>query len=314
MHTTPRPNARRRTLLVLLLALLAPSAPAAAQGAAPIVGINSHLLTPQAVAQLKALGVRRVRTTMLWPLWTHPTYPISFAENVKRADEAGIKLTIVVHNWPGDAAVFKSGVNRQMMRDFGAFVAARARQFPTVEAWQLWNEQDVWWQAPFGASDGIEMRQRGRLYAEQLRIAYPLIKRANPRALVVTGGTAEDPGSGFLAGMMESRPPFDVVAIHAYGAWPRSRQRIATARRIVGPEAAIWVTEAGENTDDRNHLAAWRGIIEGNASERLAQRIYPYALEASGPEARHGLVIAGQRAPRPTFAWLRDWFARGGAR
>jgi hypothetical protein len=293
---------------VLLVVLFGSASIAFAETPKPVVGIGSHLLTPEAIAQLKELGIAHVRTTLLWPLWKHPTYPLSFAENVKRAHDAGLKLLIAVHNWPGDAPVFESGVNRNMMREFAQFVADRAKQFPDVEGWQLWNEQDLWVQAPFGASDHIDMRQRGRLYAEQLALAYPLIKKASPHTLVVSGGTADDPGSGFLEGMMESRPPVDAIAIHAYGAWPAARERIMTARRIVGDHAPIWVTECGQDAEDKVHLDVWRQVLQGNDTERLAARIYPYVLFTAGVD-NHGL-IRGDNSRRPTFDWMRQWLLK----
>jgi hypothetical protein len=276
----------------------------------PLHGINTHLLNPEAITQLRDLGVVHVRHTLYWPLWRDRGFPQAYAENLERAHAAGLRLTLVVHNWAGGAVV-GAGVDRRMMDEFATFVAARVRQFPQVEAWQLWNEQDLWVQTPFGASSNLPMVQRGRHYAEQLERAYPLIKRANPRALVVTGGTADHPSSGFLEGMMERRPPLDAVAIHAYGALPAFRDRVLSARAIVGDGTPIWVTEAGDDQsqrmDDRRHLQIWRGVLEGNDRERLAQRIYPYVLLAGDSELGHALVRAN-RAPRPTYNWLRGYF------
>jgi hypothetical protein len=275
----------------------------------PVHGLNSHLLDPAAVSQLRDLGVTHVRHTLYWPLWRNPGFPEAFAENVARAHRAGLRLTLVVHNWAGGAVV-GAGVSRRLMADFASFVVARARQFPHVEAWQLWNEQDLWVQAPFGASTNLPMVQRGRLYAEQLERAYPLIKRANPRALVVSGGTAEHPSSGFLQGMMESRPPVDAVAIHAYGAYPAFRERVLAARTIVGDHAPIWVTEAGDDAsqrqDDGRHLAIWRSVLEGNEREQLAARVFPYVLVAGDGERGHALLRADD-SRRPTYEWLRRY-------
>ncbi len=274
----------------------------------PIHGLNSHLLTPEAVAQLVDVGATHVRHTLYWPLWQNPGFPEAYAANLERAHRAGLRLTLVVHNWAGGPVV-GSGVSRRMMSQFTDFVVARVRQFPQVEAWQLWNEQDLWVQAPFGASSHVPMIQRGRLYAEQLERAYPLIKRANPRALVVTGGTADHPSSGFLQGMMERRPPLDAVAIHAYGAYPAFADRVRAARAIIGDGTPLWVTEAGddasERPDDSRHLATWRSILEGNARERIADRIYPYVLVAGETERGHGLLRADD-SPRPTYRWLRS--------
>jgi hypothetical protein len=281
-------------------------AAAGAVQARPVLGLNSHFLTPQAIAQLRDLGIRHVRHTLYWPLWQQqPGYPAAFRENVARAHAAGLRLLLVVHNWAG-GRVFRSGVNRRMMTDLGRFVAARAEELPQVEAWQLWNEQDVWVQAPFGASTNVSMEQRGRLYAEQMERAYPLIKRANPRALVVSGGTAAPVASGFLQGMMAATPPLDAVAIHVYGAFAAFRREALAAREIVGGHAPLWATEAGEETaSDSRQLAAWREVVEGNDRERLVSRIYPYVLEAGPTEPGHGLLRQDGRQ-RPTYQWLRQ--------
>src|SRR5690606_24318325 len=93
--------------------------------------------------------------------------------------------------------------------------------------------------------------------------------------------------------------------IHAYGSWEQARERILAARRIVGSSARLWVTECGsrshEVTESRQ-LADWRGTIEGNEREGLAERLYPYAL-LSG-EWGHSL-IGPSGSPRPTYQWLR---------
>ena len=148
------------------------------------------------------------------------------------------------------------------------------------------------------------MRQRGEHYAEQLSMAYPRIKQANRRAVVVSGGTAEHPSSGFLAGMMADRPPCDAVAIHAYGPWEQARERIVTARGIVG-DRPIWVTECGSRThevSESRQLSDWRSTIEGNEREGLAARLYPYALLA---ELR-GHSMIGPAGPRPIYGWVRQ--------
>src|SRR5690606_17227810 len=137
------------------------------------------------------------------------------------------------HNTRGE--VFHSRVGRDLQERMARFAAWTAR-LPACEAVQLWNEQDVWVQAPFGTGVGLGARECGRNYAAQLRLAYPRIKNANPRALVVSGGTADHPDDrwrGFLRGMMEEAPPVDAVAVHAYGPWSRARGIVAEAARIV---------------------------------------------------------------------------------
>lgn len=295
----------------------APLAAAEIQAGRPILGINAHMLTQEYIRHLQALGIRHVRTTVLWPWWREDAsaYRAAWKEVVDRSTDAGLRLLVVAHNWPSDRPVVASGVNTGMMDRFADFVADQARRFPSVEAWQLWNEQDLWVQAPFGAGRGLPMARRGEHYADQLRLAYPRIKQGNSRAVVVTGGTAEHPSSGFLAGMMESEPPCDAIAVHAYGPWGQSKERIAAARNIVGGHAPIWVTECGSRTheiSEAGQLADWRSAIEGNDRERLAARLYPYALLST---AWGHSLIGSNGAPRPAYSWVKGFMReRNGSR
>jgi hypothetical protein len=273
-----------------------------------VLGINSHLLTPEAIAKLRDLGITHVRHTLYWPMFEeHPDYPFGFRQDIARAHAAGLRLTVVVHNWFGpDTAVVHNRVDLAMMRRFAAFVAARAAEFPQVEAWQLWNEQDLWVQAPFGAGVGVPMYERGQNYARQLELAYPAIRKASPDALIVSGGLADHPDSGFLEGMLASRPPVDAIAVHGYGSWAEIRERALAARRLAAGHAPIWLTEAGmDAADDQRQLAAWRGIVEGNERERLAVRLYPYVLLSGVTEPGFGLFRRDGRTPRATYHWLR---------
>jgi hypothetical protein len=254
-----------------------------AQSEAPIVGINAHILTAEPIREIRALGIRHVRTTIYWPLWNRiPGFPQAFQELIDRCDDAGLRVLAVVHNWWPPDGVKPIGVDREMMNRFAEFVARRADQFPGIEAWQLWNEVDLWVQTPFGAGVGIPMIHRGRNYAEQLRLAYPLIKQASPSALVISSGTAEHPKSGFIRGMMEEAPPIDAVAVHGYEPWPAMQDRLKAAKRFTG-DLPIWLTEHGH----------WRAVVEGNDSSRSADRLYPYALDAG--EDRN-LTIRGTAA------------------
>lgn len=280
---------------------------------APLLGINTHLLTAAAIRQVRDLGLGHVRTTIYWPLWErdHEGYRSAMAAGLARTEAAGLEVLVVVHNAWGD--VFHTGVDPAMWDRFADWVAGLALRFPSVEAWQLWNEQEVWVQAPFGAgaTPRASGRETGRSYARQLELAYPRIKQANPRALVVTGGTADHPQGrwrGFLRGMMESEPPCDAVALHSYGLWSRARGMLTEAREAIGPRLPLWLTEFGMDRPDRfsedRHLETWRSVIVGNEREPLAARLYPYCLQTDPRHPGHGLFAPGG-APRPAYEWLR---------
>jgi hypothetical protein len=226
----------------------------------------------------------------------------------------------VVHQAPaGDFA------SRNLVyRSFAQFMEARVAEFPQVPAWQLWNEMDVAFTDLFGAGrSDVSMRQRGRYYAEMLKLAYPAIKRGNPKALVVTGGLASAIDGGFLEGMYDLQAPYDVLAIHTYG-FPLAlpfQSRGQTAWRIVKNHAdhrPVWNTEFGleravipENWKltraqvDSAQLEAWRTSVEGNAREHLYDRIYGYVL-AEGKDLGFDLIRV-DGSPRPAYQWLRAW-------
>src|SRR3954451_4068949 len=169
----------------------------------PSVGLVVHRLDQRSVAYVVDLGISEIRYTLYWSLWTDPVYRAEWKQGLERAVAAGLDPLVVVHQAPlGD---FQT--RRQVYRAFAEFVADRAEEFPEVTAWQLWNEMDVTFTDVFGAGHPeVSLRQRGRLYAEMLQLAYPAIKHANPRAGVVAGGITSGIVAGFLVG------PYDVRA------------------------------------------------------------------------------------------------------
>jgi hypothetical protein len=284
------------------------------------LGIVVHHLDQQTVAQVLDLGLRHIRYTLYWSLWDNPLYRKEWQEGLQRALQAGLDPLIVVHQPPfGD---FHS--RETVYRAFARFMQARAAEFPEVRAWQLWNEMDIAFTDVFGAGrPEISMRQRGRLYAEMLRLAYPAIKRGNPRALVVTGGIASAIDGGFLDGMYEEHAPYDVLAIHTYG-FPLLKpfdSRGSAAWRLMeahGDNRPLWNTEFGlepavipdswrlsRGQIDSVQLEAWRTSIEGNERWRTYDRIYGYVL-ADGKDLGFNLIRL-DGSPRPAYQWLKLW-------
>jgi len=209
-------------------------------------------------------------------------------------------------------------------REFASFMAERVAEFPQVQAWQLWNEMDVAFTPVFGAGrPEVSFRERGRLYSEMLRQAYPAIKQSNPNALVVVGGIASDIDGGFLEGLYEAGAQYDVLALHTYG-FPLElafRERGTVARRVMQRHhdtRPLWNTEFGlERTvipgysrltaaqTDSLHLAAWRASLEANAHNRLYDRVYGYVL-SEGTDLGFGLIRL-DGSERPAYVWLKSW-------
>ena len=76
---------------------------------------------------------------------------------------------------------------------FADFMAAMATRYPTIPFWELWNEMDVGFTDLFGAgvtggdSRPIPMAERGRMYAEMLKLAYPAIEDPGSPGPLTTG-------------------------------------------------------------------------------------------------------------------------------
>lgn len=292
-------------------------APIVAQAEPPILGMNVHEMKGSAYELLEEMGISHARNTIYLPLWdSNPAYRAGKAAQAKEARDRGIETMFVIHNAWGDVFSVEGTRERQRVRE-EALRSMReiAREIPEAEALQLWNEVDVWVQAPFGTADGEDAFDVGRNYGQWFIEAYRSLKAINPDLLLVTSGTADHSSGrweGFLEGMV-STPGFraDAVSIHAYGTWPRVREMALRARLIIDPTGIpLWITEGGTSTtgDDwspQQHASAWRSVIEGNNRERIASRFYPYCLETDPRYPAHGLFNV-DGSERPIVDYLRS--------
>lgn len=261
----------------------------------PELGIGMHQMSDEQIQMVRDLGIRFVRHTMYWAQIEPTTTPREYDaarlaywdDLVARCDRAGIILVVVVHqNAPGC-----SFANREeSYRRFAGFMADMAARYPTVRYWELWNEMDGAFTDLFGAQANVPMRDRGRMYAEMLKLAYPAIKQANPRALVLTGGmtdTDEFPRGIYEAG---GREFFDIMAIHTYGvpiswAFVDRGMRVREIMRENGDaQKPLWNTEFG--IDAGNLVGAWgyphdRDQEDGPALDRMMTEQWAACLDAA---------------------------------
>jgi hypothetical protein len=285
-----------------------------------LVGVGAHILDAPSVERLQDLGVRHVRTTLYWSHWSDRSYRQEFVRNIRRTVAAGLEPLVVVHQQPSGGY----GERQRVYREFARFMAARAAEFPEIRYWQLWNEMDTSFTDVFGAGrPNVSFRQRGRHYAEMLELAYPAIKEANPRAVVVTGGIASEIDAGFLAGMYDGEAKYDVLAIHTYG-FPietafRERGRSTRAQqRTHGDRRPLWNTEFGMEDAvvapgwpstprdiDGYHLEAWRSSVESAHRDRIYDRVYGHVLQQGGDLSYD--LVRSDGSPRPAYLWLRSW-------
>jgi hypothetical protein len=286
----------------------------------PEAGVGAHAMDAQTLTLIRALGVRLVRHTMYWnqiePTETPGQYDAKrlaeWDDVVARCGRAGIVPVIVVHgNPPGvDFAHRQAGYQR-----FARFMAAMAARYPSVRFWELWTEMDQAFTDLFGAGKAeIPLRERGKLYAEMLKVAYPAIKKANPRAWVLAGGMSD--WSEFPRGIYEGggRDFFDFMNLHTYGvpvryAFVGRGLALYSVMKEFGDEGRpLWNTEFGIDAGnvvnawgvpharkppeedgpsfDAAHLATWKDCLEDNARRRLYVKTLGYQFAAGNETAR----------------------------
>ena len=164
--------------------------------------------------------------------------------------------------------------------DFGAFMEALARRYNgsttpqyglynrplVVRHFEIWNECNLR-RYCLPQFDAVRKPVSPQLYARLVRAAYPAIKRANRRAVVIAGATGpksttDKNGIGtmpWLIALRKSRAKFDVYSQHVYPAAPplsltKAVPSWGTLPRIIAEVdkirrgMPIYITEAGYTT------------------------------------------------------------------
>lgn len=299
------------------------------------LGIGMHDTSDAQFDLLPPLGIRLVRKTLYWNLMENTKdlgqydagYQAEWDDLVRRAAARGIDMLVVVHgNAPGTG-----WANREASYErFARFMADMALRYPTVRLWELWNEMDSGFTDLFGAcvEPAVPMRDRGRYYAEMLRVAYPAIKQANPAAWVLTGGMTN--WQEFPRGIYEGggRDAFDFMNLHTYGVpvvWSLVT-RGAELRQVMAEfgdaERPLWNTEFGIDAGalvaawglphergeedgpafDRLQLEQWRECIEAGFETGLYAKLLPYQLSAGNE---------GQNDRLKTQAYAEEYLPAG---
>jgi len=237
-----------------------------AYDARPELGIGMHEMGLPARNMVRALGIRIVRHTLYWNQMEttekqglyDSKYLAEWDKLVDDCRKEGICLEVVVH---GDPPGVTYANRREGYERFSKFMADMAARYPNVLYWELFNEMDAGFTCLFGAKDGAPMLDRGRQYAEMLKIVYPAVKTANPAAFVLCGGmvdTTEFPRGIYDGG---GKRFFDIMNIHTYGV-PVSTAFVDRGKNIrkvmaeFGDEnKPVWNTEFG--LDAGNVVGAW---------------------------------------------------------
>jgi polysaccharide biosynthesis protein PslG len=244
----------------------------------------------QTAAGVKTLGAKWMRLTLAW----HDVETAKGAyKNLGRYDDAfaravnsGAKIVVTVYTAPKWA----SGTGEresppQNPADYADFIRfAATRWGDKVDAWEIWNEQNLktfWSTGPDAAA-----------YARLLKAAYPAVKGADPSALVVFGGTAYN-DYWYVSRAYKEIPNlgdyYDVMATHPYPrpansapekVWyePGTSSTIATrafagyreVRRTMlsrGDDKPIWFTEFGWSS---NTVSGW-GVSAAQQADYLTR-------------------------------------------
>jgi hypothetical protein len=163
--------------------------------------------------------------------------------------DRGIRPIVSVYSTPrwaaGRAAPRGQHTNPwlpQRPADFGAFMQALATRYSGTAATPLYGRRlevrhyEIWNECNLQLYCRPQYRGRAavspRLYANLVRAAYPRIKRANPRAIVIAGATgpksrSDQTGIGtmdWLAALRRSGARFDAYSQHIYPAAPPRAQ------------------------------------------------------------------------------------------
>lgn len=356
-----RSGARLAATLITMALMFGLTAGSAFAG--QVAGIQTHLLWGDVTdAQMrhqldlvKASGAGMTRVDVGWaslqqdgPNGYSSWYLGKLDRMVAAADARGVQLLLTFMNSPCWASTapdsLKQGCagswwdrgvmgyapsNPQAYARALAFLAARYGT--KVAAWEVWNEPNH--------PDFFKASDQATAYARLLKAAYPAVKAANPRAVVV-GGSLSQSDHAFAQRLYDLgvKGYFDAFAVHPYSddvspLDPRSTidarysfiRGVPAIRNVMlrnGDSRPIWLTESGWSTSTLRTPDHWRnGVSEATQATFMRQQAqliarWPYVkvniwfnlLDAGGDRtdkySNCGLLRADGTA-KPAFAAFR---------
>jgi hypothetical protein len=204
---------------------------------------------------------------------------------------------------------------RPRAADVGAYGEALARHFPQAAAFQVWNEPNL-------SKYLTPQWSRGKpaaptIYRAMLNAFYAGVKRARPRATVVTAGTAPfgDFGRGrrmmpvlFWRSLLRKRARFDALSHHPYSVGGPTRRALNSAdvsipdlgklKRLLKRahrKARLWVTEVSYDSSPPDP----QGVPQATHARWLQQTFQ--ILWRQGVDTIMWFLVRDQ-APEPNYA------------
>ncbi len=192
-----------------------------------------------------------------------------------------------------------------------------AKRFPTVVYWQLLGDLDPDPDGLLGAKDASTARERGKSYAQLLKLAYPAVKAANPAAWLITGEISDE---DFLRGVYDDGAGrcFDILNIRT------DTQQATNSFADVGKKyrtimsgsaddtKPIWTTafDAATARDtkvfDATQLEGLQKCLDANNTTKLCQKMVACQLQTSSQEGVDFGLVRRDMTLRPAYTWLKD--------
>ena len=262
-------------------------------------GTGDEAALVEQLSQVREMGATWVVDLFPWA-YIQPRGPRSYDWRgadllVAHARQQGLQIIArldIVPAWARAKDTTDRRIDPAYYDDFARYAAAFAARYrDQVRYIVVWNEPNLFFEWGSREPDPAA-------YAELLKVVYPAVKQANPEMQIAAGGLSPGPSVPgirlddltFLRGMLAAGAPFDVLAIHAYGAQVAPDEephpdrvnfrRIEVYRNLLkeaGQTRPLIVTEGGWNDHPR-----WSGAV--SPADRLRWTVDAYRLSATWPD------------------------------
>jgi CDP-paratose 2-epimerase len=245
---------------------------------------GEHARVDAVLADLRVLGVERLRTGFSWADWHTPEGQDWFAWLFPRLSGQVEILPCFVYTPPSLGLVPKTSSPPRAPKAYADFLDQMderfGRHFEWVELWNEPNNRREW---------DFTLDPDWKTFSAMIGGAAYWMKKRGKRT--VLGGTGPmDPNWGRIMcerGVMEH---IDVLGVHAFPAtyemhWEGWKANLARMRAVLdraGAQPRIWVTETGYSTGRNDERRQLESFLE--ALEAPAERVYWYAARDLDPD------------------------------